>query len=99
MCFSYVYEHSFFFFFKPVLPHTACCMICGRDGWDKLTNPPENENSSLMECSQCWEILHPKCLQEKNPDLPMESCINDDLPNSWECPKCCRNGKPDQIKV
>ncbi|CAL1290006.1 unnamed protein product [Larinioides sclopetarius] len=82
----------------PVLPHTACCMICGRDGWDKLTNPPENENSSLMECSQCWEILHPKCLQEKNPDLPMESCINDDLPNSWECPKCCRNGKPDQIK-
>ncbi|GIY74899.1 hypothetical protein CEXT_811981 [Caerostris extrusa] len=82
----------------PVLPHTACCMICGRDGWDKLLNPPENENSSLMECSQCWEILHPKCLQEKNPDLPMESCINDDLPNSWECPKCCRNGKPDQIK-
>ncbi|KAG8200194.1 hypothetical protein JTE90_024977 [Oedothorax gibbosus] len=82
----------------PVLPHTACCMICGRDGWDKLTNPPENENSSLMECSQCWEILHPKCLHEKNPDLPMESCINDDLPNSWECPKCVRNGKPDQIK-
>lgn len=82
----------------PVLPHTACCMICGRDGWDKVTNPPENENSSLMECSQCWEILHPKCLQEKCPDLPVEGSLNDDLPNSWECPKCCRNGKPDQVK-
>lgn len=61
----------------PVLPHTACCVICGRDGWEKLvvlgkTEPsqcPDDTASSLMECSQCWEIIHPFCLKEKRPDL------------------------------
>jgi len=74
----------------PVLPHTACCMICGKDGWDRVV-PAANDNearSSLLECSKCWEIVHPTCLQEKNPKLPMESVINEELPNSWECPKC-----------
>lgn len=83
----------------PILPHTACCTICGRDGWEKVSNPQEHENSSLMECSQCWEIVHPTCLKERFPDLPTDGLIvNDDLPNSWECPKCCRDGKPEQIK-
>lgn len=56
----------------PVLPHTACCMICGRDGWEKLSIDPalaDETASSLMECSQCWEIVHPFCLNERNPDL------------------------------
>jgi F-box/leucine-rich repeat protein 10/11 len=55
----------------PVLPHTACCMICGRDGWEKLVDPSINDEtaSSLMECSQCWEIVHPFCLNEKFPLL------------------------------
>ncbi|XP_076345565.1 lysine-specific demethylase 2A-like isoform X1 [Tachypleus tridentatus] len=82
----------------PVLPHTACCMICGRDGWEKVSNPQDNELASLMECSQCWEIVHPTCLRERFPELPPEGSFNDDLPNSWECPKCCRDGKPEQIK-
>lgn len=76
----------------PVLPHTACCTICGRDGWEKLpvtgvAGLDENQ-SSLMECSQCWEIVHPICLAEKNPSLALDSGKRDDLPNSWECPKC-----------
>ena len=76
----------------PVLPHTACCTICGRDGWEKLpatgvAGLDENQ-SSLMECSQCWEIVHPVCLAEKNPALSLDSGKRDDLPNSWECPKC-----------
>ncbi|XP_064461296.1 lysine-specific demethylase 2B-like isoform X2 [Ornithodoros turicata] len=83
----------------PVLPHTACCMLCGRDGWEKGAPPAEQEASSLMECSQCWEIVHPACLHERNPELAgAEGNISDDLPNSWECPKCCRDGKPDQVK-
>lgn len=78
----------------PVLPHTACCMICGRDGWEKLTDPTicDETASSLMECSQCWEIVHPFCLKEKYPDLQMNSILSDDLPNSWECPRCVKNG-------
>lgn len=83
----------------PVLPHTACCMLCGRDGWEKGAPPAEQETSSLMECSQCWEIVHPACLHERNPELAgAEGNVSDDLPNSWECPKCCRDGKPDQAK-
>lgn len=60
----------------PVLPHTACCSICGRDGWEKLNIDPslaDETASSLMECSQCWEIVHPYCLSEKQPDLFRET--------------------------
>lgn len=76
---------------SPVLPHTACCMICGRDGWEKLTTMSgtiDDNQSSLMECSQCWEIVHPVCLKEKYPSINLDLGKRDDLPNSWECPKC-----------
>lgn len=56
----------------PVLPHTACCVICGRDGWEKLAIDPalaDEASSSLMECSQCWEIVHPFCLNERHPEV------------------------------
>ena len=76
---------------SPVLPHTACCMICGRDGWEKLTTMSgtlDDNQSSLMECSQCWEIVHPVCLKEKYASINLDLGKRDDLPNSWECPKC-----------
>lgn len=80
----------------PVLPHTACCMICGRDGWEKFASNTiigslESNISSLMECSSCWEIVHPLCLKEKDSTINLESGRKDDLPNSWECPKCVHN--------
>ncbi|RWS16317.1 Lysine-specific demethylase 2B-like protein [Dinothrombium tinctorium] len=79
----------------PVLPHTACCMICGRDGWEKLNtaNAENDAQSSLMECSKCWEIAHPICLKEKNSFSMQEGIISEELPNSWECPKCVLFGK------
>ncbi|XP_023220193.1 lysine-specific demethylase 2A-like [Centruroides sculpturatus] len=80
----------------PMLPHPACCILCGQNGYDK-NDDSEEQTCNLMECSECWEIVHPSCLQEKMPDLP-EGIINDDLPNSWECPKCCGHGKPEDIK-
>ncbi|XP_013776610.2 lysine-specific demethylase 2A-like isoform X2 [Limulus polyphemus] len=82
----------------PVLPHTACCIICGKDGLEKVNNSQDTDSASLMECSQCWEVVHPTCLYERYPELPQEGSFNDDLPNSWECPKCCRDGKPEQVK-
>ncbi|KAG1701334.1 Lysine-specific demethylase 2B [Nymphon striatum] len=69
----------------PVLPHTASCLLCGKDGCQK-GNENEPESTSLMECSQCWEILHPECINVKYPGI--EGNVNEDLPNSWECPKC-----------
>lgn len=77
-----------------MLPHTACCMVCGKDGWEKDAEGSEEEASSLMECSICWEIVHPECLSSKSA-VQDDGSISDDLPNSWECPKCCQtaNGK------
>ena len=47
--------------------------------------------SSLMECSVCYEIIHPDCVAKLCPGI--EGVVNEDLPNSWECPKCCKEGK------
>ena len=53
----------------------------------------------LMECGICNELMHPECLREQNPHIDHEGAINEDLPNSWECPKCCEAGKQGQIRV
>ncbi|KAJ8954239.1 hypothetical protein NQ318_005835 [Aromia moschata] len=47
--------------------------------------------SNLMECSVCYEIAHPVCVQRLCPDFT--GYINEDMPNSWECPMCCKLGK------
>ena len=31
--------------------------------------------------------------------LDSEGVVNEDLPNSWECLKCCNEGKQGQLKV
>lgn len=82
---------------QPILPHTACCMVCGKDGWRKNADDEDDDDdeddqfSSLMECSICWEIVHPECLDK--PVTTSTSEGGEELPNSWECPKCCRNTK------
>ena len=55
--------------------------------------------SNLMECGICWEIVHPNCLKKKHENLESDGIINEDLPNSWKCPKCCCDGKEGQLKV
>ncbi|KAK3085173.1 hypothetical protein FSP39_025494 [Pinctada imbricata] len=80
----------------PVISNAAFCMICGKD---ERTNTGQGETStSLMECGICWEIVHPECLRQKYENLDNEGNINEDLPNSWECPKCCHDGKQGQLK-
>uniref|UniRef100_A0A1B6CUI0 [histone H3]-dimethyl-L-lysine(36) demethylase n=1 Tax=Clastoptera arizonana TaxID=38151 RepID=A0A1B6CUI0_9HEMI len=86
---------------QPMLPVTAACVSCGLDGWgQQLVVPIQKTNkevpSSLMECSVCYEIIHPECVAKLCPNS--EGIVNEDLPNSWECPKCCRDGKNVEYK-
>ncbi|KAK6640685.1 hypothetical protein RUM44_012382 [Polyplax serrata] len=81
---------------QPMLPVTAACLTCGLDGWGQqpvipIQKIPRDTPSTLMECSVCYEIAHPECYTKNYPDL--EGVVNEDLPNSWECPKCCKDGK------
>ncbi|CRK99580.1 CLUMA_CG012893, isoform A [Clunio marinus] len=86
---------------QPMLPVTAQCSRCNLDGWRqqpvpapqaKLLAANEGTPSSLMECSVCYEITHPECAQ-KSLETSVKGVINEDLPNSWECPSCCESGK------
>lgn len=55
---------------QPMLPVTAACIHCNLDGWGQTPVTPlqkgplrDNGPSSLMECSVCYEIAHPGCVQ------------------------------------
>lgn len=83
---------------QPMLPVTAACAHCSLDGWGQTPvmplqkGPLRNEGpSSLMECSVCYEIAHPSCVQRLCPNV--SGVVNEDMPNSWECPSCCKSGK------
>ncbi|XP_055550726.1 jmjC domain-containing histone demethylation protein 1 [Wyeomyia smithii] len=86
---------------QPMLPVTAQCIHCHLDGWRqapiaapaqaKLQAQMQEGPSSLMECSVCYEISHPDCAQRLAPEIG--GIVNEDLPNSWECPTCCKSGK------
>lgn len=45
----------------------------------------------LFALQVCYEIAHPACVQRLCPQYT--GYINEDLPNSWECPVCCKSGK------
>uniref|UniRef100_H2SK80 Lysine (K)-specific demethylase 2Aa n=1 Tax=Takifugu rubripes TaxID=31033 RepID=H2SK80_TAKRU len=64
---------------SPGLPLSAVCEVC------KEPNQEESGDTSLtlMECSNCAQIVHPACLTVQG-----EGLINKDLPSCWECPKC-----------
>jgi len=88
---------------QPMLPTAAVCVLCNTSGSDgdsaaETVMRPDDPQWQLMECNVCWNIVHPFCLREAYPQLP-HGVINDDLPNSWECPKCCDGGAPKNVKV
>ncbi|XP_026314216.1 jmjC domain-containing histone demethylation protein 1 [Hyposmocoma kahamanoa] len=77
---------------QPMLPVTASCAVCHLDGWLQTPVAPQakgnsgrNGPSSLRECSVCYSIVHPQC-------VPPGGQVNEDLPNSWECPTCTTMG-------
>jgi hypothetical protein len=41
-----------------------------------------------MECCLCHEVTHPGCVTDKG----VEGYVKMELPNSWECPTCVKNG-------
>ncbi|XP_037948315.1 jmjC domain-containing histone demethylation protein 1 isoform X2 [Teleopsis dalmanni] len=94
---------------SPMLPVTAQCVFCHLDGWRQTPISPQTKQlgsvegpSALMECSVCYEIAHPDCALSKLKDTEeisdTKGIVNEDLPNSWECPSCCRSGKNNDYK-
>lgn len=95
---------------SPMLPVTAQCFVCHLDGWRQVPVSPQTKQlaslegpSTLMECSVCYEIAHPDCarslLDGTDDAADAKGVVNEDLPNSWECPSCCRSGKNNDYKV
>ncbi|KAK9874362.1 hypothetical protein WA026_002713, partial [Henosepilachna vigintioctopunctata] len=83
---------------QPMLPVTAACAHCGLDGWNQTPVMPLQKGpqrcesaSNLMECSVCYEISHAHCVQRLCTEFT--GYVNEDMPNSWECPMCCKLGK------
>lgn len=108
----FIYSYAELFIFAcSQLPITAQCTFCNLDGWHKqpVTSPQVKSQitqelgpSSLMECSVCYEITHPECVQKACGDsagVQITGVVNEDLPNSWECPLCCMSGKNTDYKV
>ncbi|XP_055850030.1 jmjC domain-containing histone demethylation protein 1 isoform X1 [Episyrphus balteatus] len=91
---------------SPMLPVTAQCIYCHLDGWRQTPVSPQAKlqaalegPSALMECSVCYEIAHPDCAALANGMTEdVKGIINEDLPNSWECPTCCKSGKNTDYK-
>ncbi|XP_046416749.1 jmjC domain-containing histone demethylation protein 1-like [Neodiprion fabricii] len=79
---------------RPMLPVTAACKVCQLDGWKQqpaplMGKPTPSTPSTLMECTVCYDIVHPDCLT----DSGQGGTASEDLPNSWECPQCCESGR------
>ncbi|KAM9857232.1 lysine (K)-specific demethylase 2Aa [Aulostomus maculatus] len=64
---------------SPGLPLSAVCEVCKEPNQEETGDP----SLTLMECSNCAQIVHPACLTVQG-----EGIINKDLPSCWECPKC-----------
>uniref|UniRef100_A0A3Q3QMV6 [histone H3]-dimethyl-L-lysine(36) demethylase n=1 Tax=Monopterus albus TaxID=43700 RepID=A0A3Q3QMV6_MONAL len=64
---------------SPGLPLSAVCEICKEPNQEEMGDP----SLTLMECSNCAQIVHPACLT-----IVGEGVVNKDLPSCWECPKC-----------
>lgn len=85
---------------RPQLSTTANCDECGKDGWGESPNPfqimgkPKHGPSNLMECIMCLKIVHPPCCSPPEVIARSVAILNEDLPNSWECPSCVEKCKP-----
>lgn len=75
---------------SPGLPLSAVCEICKEPNQEESGDP----SLTLMECSNCAQIVHPACLTVQG-----EGVMNKDLPSCWECPKCVQGiTDPEQSK-
>lgn len=76
---------------KMYLDPLLVCSYCRLDGW--FVDPTRgditrnNSTSSLWECAECFELIHPLCL----PDFGLNSSPIPEMPNLWKCLTCQRN--------
>lgn len=90
-----------------MLPSNAICQICNQgDGLTAVDGVSESFVSEeqvtgveIMECRICFDIVHPLCLKKSHPEISHPGVIDEDLPSSWECGRCCEAGKEGQGKV
>ncbi|XP_053186372.1 lysine (K)-specific demethylase 2Aa isoform X1 [Scomber japonicus] len=76
---------------SPGLPLSAVCEICKEPNQEETGDP----SLTLMECSNCAQIVHPACLTVQG-----EGVVNKDLPSCWECPKCVQGiTDPEQARA
>uniref|UniRef100_A0A4W6F7D6 [histone H3]-dimethyl-L-lysine(36) demethylase n=1 Tax=Lates calcarifer TaxID=8187 RepID=A0A4W6F7D6_LATCA len=73
---------------SPGLPLSAVCEICKEPNQEESGDP----SLTLMECSNCAQIVHPACLTG-------EGVVNKDLPSCWECPKCVQGITDPEVHV
>ena len=93
-----------------MLPACAACRICEEseapaklakniDSDGEEERDPEIE-LSLYECGVCWRITHICCYRQQDKAGQVDySKINEDLPNSWECPECVNEGMEGMSQV
>lgn len=90
-----------------MLPSNAICQICNQgDGSIAIEGASESFVSEeqltrieIMECRICFDIVHPLCLKNSHPEISHPGVVDEDLPSSWECARCCEAGKEGQGKV
>lgn len=90
-----------------MLPSNAICQICNEgDGSIAIEGASESFVSEeqltrieIMECRICFDIVHPLCLKNSHPEISHPGVVDEDLPSSWECARCCEAGKEGQGKV
>uniref|UniRef100_A0A3Q1EW91 Lysine (K)-specific demethylase 2Aa n=1 Tax=Acanthochromis polyacanthus TaxID=80966 RepID=A0A3Q1EW91_9TELE len=75
---------------SPGLPLSAVCEICKEPNQEETGDP----SLTLMECSNCAQIVHPACLTVRG-----EGVVNKDLPSCWECPKCVQGITDPEVNV
>jgi PHD-finger len=100
-------EKLIYLFCQPMLSRDATCDICGKGdspraaeiAWCGDINEDEDWSSWLMECRVCYELVHPACLRERHPEITCAGVLDEDVPSSWDCCRCCERGLQGQCRV
>jgi F-box/leucine-rich repeat protein 10/11 len=90
-----------------MLAREATCDICDKGdsphaaelSWSGDVGEDEDWSLWLMECRVCYEVVHPACLRQRHPELTHAGVLDEDVPSSWDCSRCCERGLQGQCKV
>jgi len=89
-----------------MLARDSTCEICGKGDaphvaesrwWEDVGE--EDWSLWLMECRVCCEVVHPACLRLQYLNTSHVGILDEDMPSSWDCCRCCKRGKQGQCRV